>query len=503
MFCTKCGNKLPDNAAFCPKCGNKVNSDIESKAKEVVDKVVEEIDSAVDSVSKEADEIKENVTQGFKESSQKAEEKINEANEKVKNFNFKDLKEKKYVDLGSVIVSFVPFVLILFNFITFGIFEKFVFSVLEDAVFSIGLNYSFFNVFGVIFNILFFIFNAIKWISLILAVAEIVLLIYRAIKNNEADNVNIFQIISCSISFVAIIGFISYKVYWLRWFGLLSLLLGIDFFVTALMKKEEIRGGLDIVGDFNYIKTKSAEAKANKATNTSSNSNNSSTPTEVVTANGEESYFDGTGGELFLKYLLLVLITVFTCGIATPFMLVKVTDWKTSHTVINGKRLTFNGTGGQLWGLWIKWWLLSLVTCGIYSYFAKVDYYKWETKHTAYEGSEIIDGIYPYSIFEGNSFEHLGYSILTSIITTVTCGIAFPWMDCIMNKWRYKNTIINKQKLSFDLTGGKMFGTWLLNGILTVITCGIYSCWAECKMNRLVISHIHVDQSYTYVEKTN
>ena len=81
------------------------------------------------------------------------------------------------------------------------------------------------------------------------------------------------------------------------------------------------------------------------------------------------SYFDGTGGELFVKLLLLGLLSLITCSLATPWILVDVLKWRKTHTVLNGKRLDFDGTAGELFGHWIKWFLLSIVTCGIYGYY--------------------------------------------------------------------------------------------------------------------------------------
>ena len=211
---------------------------------------------------------------------------------------------------------------------------------------------------------------------------------------------------------------------------------------------------------------------------------------------GNNSYFDGSGGELFVKELLLLLVSVITLGIATPWVLVKVTEWKKSHTVINGKRLQFNGNGSQLFGLWIKWWLLSIITCGIYSFFAMVDYFKWEAKHTSYEGDFEVDGIYADSYFDGNSFEWLGYSLLTGFVTSITCSLALPWMDCIIHSWKKKSTVVSGDRLCFDGTGSQLFGTYIVVALLTLVTCGIYSAWGECRIEQFICSH-------TYVEKTS
>ena len=207
-----------------------------------------------------------------------------------------------------------------------------------------------------------------------------------------------------------------------------------------------------------------------------------------------DSYFDGTGGDLFVKQLLLTLLTLVTCSLATPWALVKVLEWRTSHTVIGGKRLAFNGTAVELFGMWIKWFLLSLVTCGLYSYYANVDYQKWVCRHTTYQGYELASGT-PYndSFFDGTFAEYIGTAIISAVISFFTCGIAYPWAACMMQNWKAKGTCIKGDRYTFNGTGGELFGVYIVNWLLTTVTCGIYSAWASCAIDKYIVSHTHID----------
>lgn len=502
MFCSKCGNKLPDNAIFCPKCGHKVGTSPNSakeKLSDLSDKVVDEISEGVESVSSEVKNVTEEVSSGFKNVQDKASETLNDASESIKNFQFSDLLTKKYADLGSAITALAPVLLILLNVVILTIVSGLLLGVFEELIWTIGIGGALGEVIYIIRKAIFIIVSIFGYLALAISFVTLGVLVYRVAKFNETDNANIFQLIATVISIVALFGFVIARVSFLRWFGILPFIFGIDFFIVSVMKKEEIRGNIDLAGDINYVKELRAQSKEKaqeeKAQETV-NQNTTSEPVEVTIVsdpNGESS-FDGTGGELFVNNLLLVLVSLITCGLATPFMLVKIKKWEKEHTIINGQRLIFNGTGTQLWGLWIKWWFLSVITCGIYSYFATVDYYKWLSKHTAYEGTDAVNAIYPESHFEGNSFEYLGYSILTGVVTGATCGIAYPWMECIILRWQYKNTVVNSEKLKFECTGGKLFGTYIVVALLNIITCGLYSAWGTCKINRLLISHVHVDK---------
>ena len=206
------------------------------------------------------------------------------------------------------------------------------------------------------------------------------------------------------------------------------------------------------------------------------------------------SYFDGTGGEIFVKLILFSLLTVVTCSLATPWILVDILRWRKRHTVINGKRLDFDGTAGELFGLWIKWLLLSVVTCGIYSYWVRKDYLDWEKSHTFYEGQA------PYSstgerisYFDGSLFELVGVSHLAQLLKAVTCGIGGAWGDNWANEVEFKGTCICGDRFFYTGTGGAIFGLYIKNVLLTGITCGIYAPWAMCAVYRYFYSNVHYD----------
>ena len=67
-----------------------------------------------------------------------------------------------------------------------------------------------------------------------------------------------------------------------------------------------------------------------------------------------ESYFDG-GILYYIGYsILAAIICGLTFGIATPWAVCMMQNWKTKHTVVDGQRLYFDGNGAQLFGNWIK-----------------------------------------------------------------------------------------------------------------------------------------------------
>jgi uncharacterized membrane protein YjgN (DUF898 family) len=98
------------------------------------------------------------------------------------------------------------------------------------------------------------------------------------------------------------------------------------------------------------------------------------------------SVFDGSVLGNFGTNLVAGLLSFITLGIGVPWAVAYRQRWLTSHTIIEGKRLKFDGTGGQLFGKYIIWFLLSIITLGIYAvFFLPVRMQQWVTKHTFFE----------------------------------------------------------------------------------------------------------------------
>ena len=66
----------------------------------------------------------------------------------------------------------------------------------------------------------------------------------------------------------------------------------------------------------------------------------------------------------------------------TPWLACWSQRWHADHTYINGKQLSFNGTGGELFVKYIVWFLLTIITLGIYSLWLYINMQKWIVSHT-------------------------------------------------------------------------------------------------------------------------
>lgn len=199
---------------------------------------------------------------------------------------------------------------------------------------------------------------------------------------------------------------------------------------------------------------------------------------------GEDgSYFDG-GYWAFIGYNIVVnFVTAITFGIAHPWMRCWYQKWLASHTVINGKRMTFDGKGGDLFVKYIVWLLLSYLTCGIYGLWMAVALKKWISERTHFEGEPDNN-----SFFDGG----VGDYFVTSILSALAALVPFAgpaWSKIIMTRWFIGHTVIDSRRLTFNGTVGDLFIKFLLWGLLTTVTCGIFAWFMPVKYIKWETEH--------------
>lgn len=191
---------------------------------------------------------------------------------------------------------------------------------------------------------------------------------------------------------------------------------------------------------------------------------------EIPTEAGKGSYFDGSVLGLFGWRFLGNFLTSITFGIAYPWAMCMITRWEVKHTVINGRRLKFNGNGAQLFGKYILWWFLTIITFGIYSIWMGLGLEKWKVKHIVYADKKGPDD----SRFAGNAGGWFINHLLVGLLIIITFGIAYPWADVRLRKWKASNTVIGGSPLVFSGKGGTLWLKLFLCAILTPLTLGIY-----------------------------
>ena len=98
------------------------------------------------------------------------------------------------------------------------------------------------------------------------------------------------------------------------------------------------------------------------------------------------------------------------------------------------------------------------------------------------------------SKFTGGLLGMIGIGLLQGIIIIFTLGIGAPWAICLKESWYVEHRIIDGHQLTFDGTGGQLFGNYIKWFLLTIITFGIYSFWLSIKMEQWITKHTHIMQ---------
>lgn len=112
-----------------------------------------------------------------------------------------------------------------------------------------------------------------------------------------------------------------------------------------------------------------------------------------------------------------------------------------------------------------------------------------------------VEEIRTDSYFDGKLIELIGWNFLRYLITIVTLGIAAPWAECMIFRYKINHTILNGKRMNFIGRGGDYFVEKFKWIFFTIITLGIYAFWIPIKKKKWIISNIHFnDEAYVLGE---
>ena len=95
------------------------------------------------------------------------------------------------------------------------------------------------------------------------------------------------------------------------------------------------------------------------------------------------------------------------------------------------------------------------------------------------------------SKFTGSFWGYVGRSLLTILLSVITCGIALPWCMCMIYKWQRSHTYVDGYQLEFDGNGFQLWGRIILWTFLSIITIGIYAFYLPIASEKWVAKHTH------------
>lgn len=192
-----------------------------------------------------------------------------------------------------------------------------------------------------------------------------------------------------------------------------------------------------------------------------------------------ESQFLGKTGKMLLLYAALYLGTIFSLGIAYPWLSCALYRWETNNTIINGRKLQFDGKGTELFKKYIKWLGLTIITFGIYKLWLSRNVLMWKTCHTHFVAEKRGTSYYKCTIPEKLLMLVKYYAI---IICTLTIGKSIA--TCYKTYWTLDHTHIDGVKLCFNGKALQYLGECALCLLYTIITFGIYIFFVPVRLKR-------------------
>lgn len=214
---------------------------------------------------------------------------------------------------------------------------------------------------------------------------------------------------------------------------------------------------------------------------------------------GVRPNFQGSGGELLVTCLVGGLLCLITAYIYLPWFMCKLARYVANNTTLGPTRrgelrVEFTGTGGELFVSYLVGMLLTVLTFGIYLPWFMCKMIRFFTDNTQ---AVAPDGTRYRLAFEGTGGELFVTYLVGAILTTITLYIYFPWFICKLARWGAANTRIleNEQPvgtMDFEGTGGELFVTYLVGALLMVITLYIYFPWFQVKMTKFFAEGLRI-----------
>jgi uncharacterized membrane protein YjgN (DUF898 family) len=176
--------------------------------------------------------------------------------------------------------------------------------------------------------------------------------------------------------------------------------------------------------------------------------------------------FNGDGGELFKELFVGCLLTIVTFGIYTPWMMCSLSRFFTNRTSIHvgdsgHLSLSFQGSGGKLFVDFIIGYLLTIVTLGIYSFWLQVKLIKFfhgNTEVTTMSGNKLRVN------FTGTGGELAWINISGILLTILTLGLYGFWFMFQLIEFQTDNLEITSDYI--ETPDGTMFQSSELSSLI-------------------------------------
>lgn len=222
--------------------------------------------------------------------------------------------------------------------------------------------------------------------------------------------------------------------------------------------------------------------------------------------------FTGSGSEYFGIWFVNCLLTILTLGVYHAWARARTINYLSSKTVLEGDSFTYHGTGKQIFIGYLKIIVIFIVLYGVYTVGVVL---KSTSLILAGAGILFVGLMFfiPLAIHGAMRFRlartswrgiHMGYRgsktalfwmyLKGTFLTIITLGIYASWFEMKLNAYVYGNVRLGSVKLGFEGDGLEYFLIKLKGTLLSMITLGIYGFWYMRNLYNYTYSCMYAEQ---------
>lgn len=235
--------------------------------------------------------------------------------------------------------------------------------------------------------------------------------------------------------------------------------------------------------------------------------------------NNERFHFSGTGKEMFLGFLKIIFLYIFTLVVyflmisvvgpfvallflyllilaAIPFAIHGSLRYRMSRTSYRSIRLGYRGNRNELVKNFFKWIFFTIITLGIYSSWLAMNLRRFTHRHIRYGDIEFSN--------DSDGLDWFLLNLKGYFLTIITLGIYMFWWQRDMFNYYWNNLKMKKGEQNITCssiaTGGGFFELLIGNLAIIVFTLGLGSPWAYIRTQKFVCDNVKMEGNINFDE---
>ncbi|NIR58657.1 MAG: DUF898 domain-containing protein [Gammaproteobacteria bacterium] len=215
----------------------------------------------------------------------------------------------------------------------------------------------------------------------------------------------------------------------------------------------------------------------------------------------------GRAGELFVIFVVNILLTVVTAGVYHFWAKTRVRRYLWSQTAFDGERFEYTGRGLELFLGYLMVMALLAVLALVYGLIvALLPAVEPFFMLALYVLVFVLTGVGIYSAQRyllsrtrlrgirfartGSALAYAGRMIGHGLLTVLTLGLYAPFMRNALVKYAFNNTWYGNERFAYNGRGRELFPEYLLTAFLTPFTLGLIWFWYRTLEYRYIASRL-------------